>query len=244
MPKKSEEGAPAYMAQYASLMTILLAFFICLQTVGAHRVSRYKKFDFGYIRDAFSYGGGMGLLSFIKSLMPRYPHVVPSRENPNARLLGYQKGAFEADVVDANLFLRWTLRDLDYDLRIPIPARFEADATRPDTETRRHLASIGRVLYTFSTVRITVCCRVSTGNPDRDEALAARRALTMARFLKEAAAIDPDRLDAVGFAHAEYWEPNGTPPTESATELRLKRRRISPPATRQEDEDHGRRSPS
>jgi hypothetical protein len=58
-----DTGAPAYMAQYTALMTLLLAFFILLNVLSESKESGFKD-GIGQIRNAFGQVGGLGIFSY------------------------------------------------------------------------------------------------------------------------------------------------------------------------------------
>jgi len=61
--KVVDVGAPAYMAQYTALMTLLLAFFILLNTMQDEQESGFNE-GIGDVKNAFGSSGGFGLFQF------------------------------------------------------------------------------------------------------------------------------------------------------------------------------------
>lgn len=224
--KKQDDGAPAYMAQYTALMTIMLAFFITMQSMGANRVNKYKQEGVGFIRDAFGLkGGGLGLLSFMRTLMRHYPEVRKEKDKDEAELLGYEKGAFESEVFDAEGIYKIEILDVGYDVRILLPSVFENGGLYFRDDAGRMLGRLGGVLYGLTNHMITVCCyktRAEDGGSSKVQA--AKRASIITKYFSEHSGIPPERLNAVGCADGRYLEDGGKGLPDEAACLVIRRK--------------------
>ena len=206
--KPKAEGAPAYMAQFTALMTILLAFFICLLTVGQDRVSNYKKTGYGYIRNAFGSKGGVGLLPFWRSVMKRYPKVRKKKEEPDAEFLGYMKGAFHADEFDADGISGADMEHRGSSIKIFTNIQFSGDRVALTAEAQVFLDRLAAVFVNLPDYVLTACCYSSTGGDvDKDRMLAAERAILIVRYLKDSGGVPVSRMRSAGYAHDYYLAP-------------------------------------
>jgi hypothetical protein len=214
--KKPEEGAPAYMAQYTALMTILLAFFICMMSAGMNRVSKYKTEGLGYIRDAFGAKGGMGIMPFVRKLLGGFPKVEKESEG-EGDLLGYVKGTFESEVFSANGIIKSEVLDLGNDIRIRTPVRFGARGDFSlDKTAREFLDRLGGVFLSLPDLALSINCLVSSGNEAEDEVIAAQRAVVIVRHLREYCGIPSERVRGAGYAHSRFLGMEGAAGAEQA----------------------------
>ncbi|OVE76283.1 hypothetical protein BVX97_01570 [bacterium E08(2017)] len=206
-----EEGAPAYMAQYTALMTILLAFFICMLTMGEEKASEFQSRGMGYIKDAFGLKGGLGLLNYWKAIMRKFPETRYDEEKDKDRhLLGYQKGAFQAEQLDAEGILKMEMQDWGYSVRIKTPLTIGEKSVVLDKEARSFLDKVGGVFYNLPGYVITACCYESR-NEDNEENLrkASKSAATVTAYLEGKCGIPRERLNSIGYSSSRYLGDNG-----------------------------------
>jgi hypothetical protein len=223
--KKAAEGAPAYMAQFTALMTIMLAFFIVLQSLGASRVSKYDAEGIGYIRDAFGFKGGAGLLSFMRDIMKSYPAVRKREESGEAELLGYEKGRFEKEILDAEGITDVEILDMGYDIRIVLPAIFEDEGYQLTDRGQQMLTRLGGVLYGLTNNVFTICCMdAGASGSELAKIKSARQAYIVSRFLEERAGIPGERLNAVGCADGRYLDQGGAAGSGASAYLVIRRK--------------------
>jgi flagellar motor protein MotB len=214
-----EEGAPAYMAQFTSLMTILLAFFIVMLTMGQEKASRYKMEGFGLIRDS-SFGlkgGGLGFMSYMRAALQGHPDIARNgEESAEDRHLGYVRGEFDREQMDAEGIVHTEMQDWGNSVRIATPVVFKDDGWTPDPKSRQFLDRIGDVLYNLKGYRVTVSCYEAAGDdPPTARMTAARRALAVANYLERQKRVPRTMLHAVGYSDARYMEfADGESPTQ------------------------------
>ncbi len=203
--KPQEEGAPAYMAQYTALMTILLAFFICMLTLGDEKAAKYKKEGFGYIKDSFGLSGGLGLLPYWKAIMKKFPEYGEFDQDKDKDLLGYVKGSFESEELDAEGILKVDLQNWGYRVKIPTPITFAEDDVLLSRNVLGFLDRVGGVLYNLTNHMVTACCYETRGSDDgMNQIISARRAAAITSYLKDRCGVPGDRLNYVGYSSSRY----------------------------------------
>jgi len=199
--KKKPEGAPAYMGQYASLMTILLAFFIIMLIPGQDRVAQFRV-GVGLIRNMVGLTGGAGVMDFWRTARrPAAPRVLKDEaEDPEALLLGYEADSADSyslggSGVESVSFL--ALRDT---LQLHSPIRFEPGRIRATRESQPALDHAAALLYSFPEHRIVGIVRVHAppGAADEERRLASRRAAWLTRHLVENGRIPAERIRSLG----------------------------------------------
>jgi chemotaxis protein MotB len=196
--KKIEEGAPAYMAQFTALMTILLAFFICMLSLGQSRNADYLD-GVGDVRDAFGMSGGLGLMPYWKSIMHRYPEIDAEPENARRNLIGYRRGSYRSKNVSLAQAIRGRLEQPHRSVRIMTPIRFAAGRAVLDADARAYLSSLGQVVFAMSKCQLTICC-YDRPDAERTIALSAMRAAAISRYLAEACGLPQESLSGIGYA--------------------------------------------
>jgi chemotaxis protein MotB len=200
--KKPEEGAPAYMAQFTALMTILLAFFICMLSLGSTREAEYKD-GIGNVRDAFGVSGGLGLLPYWKAIMNRYPKIDADSEEVKRNLIGYRRGTFQSDILSLSQAIRGRLRQQHRSVRIMTPIRFAVGSAVLDADARAYLSSLGQVVFAMRNCQLAICCYA----PDDAQGtitLSAMRAAAVSRYLAAACGLPQSSLSGIGYAHTKY----------------------------------------
>ncbi len=198
-PPKTNE-APAYMGQFASLMTILLAFFVLMLTLGQDRVAKYKD-GVGNIRNLIGLQGGTGVLEFWRSLRrPPAPKVLTQDESTeDAMLVGYERGSIDTHSLDESKMQKIDFEDPKRSLRIRSAIRFERNSLRVTRETQFALDQAAALLYSASKEYRIVAGVISLeGDAEEDRLLAARRASWLTRHLIENARIPANRIRSMG----------------------------------------------
>jgi chemotaxis protein MotB len=211
--KKKAAGAPAYMAQYTALMTILLSFFILLLTMGQEKVSQFKE-GVGQIKNLVELTGGKGVLDFWRSMRkPGLPKLVNPVGDPEANLIGYEEDAVDQFSLDASSIEKIDFVDEKKTLRLRSPIHFEPGRIRVDRDSLFALDQSVATLYSLRQYHVEVCVLVDTGNPEADRLLAAQRAAWLVRHISVHAQIPLDRIRALGQVLTLYGE-DGDEPVE------------------------------
>ena len=216
-PPKSDgpKGAPAYMGQFASLMTILLAFFIVMLTLGQDRVAKFRV-GVGQIRNVIGMQGGSGVLEFWRSMRyPPVPKVVDKEdEDEDSSLVGFQMGARDGFSLQSESLRQITIDDTSRDLRLNTSIQFEPGRIRLRRDTQSSLDHITALLHSIDPYRVDVEVWAQDNNTDARN-LAARRAIWITRHLVENARIPANRIRAMGLirnAH-QHDTPDDSKPT-------------------------------
>ena len=197
-PKKKAAGAPAYMAQYTALMTILLAFFILLLTMGQDKVSQFKE-GVGQIKNLVELTGGSGVLNFWRSMRkPGLPKTIAPADSPEAQLIGYEAEAVDQFSLDAESIQKIDFVDERRTLRLRSQIRFEPGRVRVDRNSQFALDQSVATLYSLRQYEVVVCVLLDTGRPEEDRLLAAQRAAWLVRHISAQAQIPLERIRALG----------------------------------------------
>jgi outer membrane protein OmpA-like peptidoglycan-associated protein len=209
---KAAMGAPAYMAQYAALMTILLAFFILLLTMGREKVAEFKD-GTGMIRNLVKLTGGSGVMDFWRSMrQPALPaQANPAEDAPEAMLIGYEADALDQFSLDVDGMDSVDFLDLSKTLRLRSSIRFEPGRIRVDRDSQFALDQAIAMLYALRQYQVVVGVMVDTGNPEEDRMLAAQRAAWLTRHITENAQVSRDRIRAVGMVRTLLDEETNEP---------------------------------
>jgi flagellar motor protein MotB len=208
MKKTVLVGQPAYMGQYTSLMIIILAFFILLQSMSTTQESGFQK-GIGQVKNAFGLTGGMGLFQFISSGsggadVPN-PHGTgdKSRQGTHENIIRGEGGVgnTSADVEDS---------DKGRYLQVDVPIEFPEFKTFLTPEIKRTLDKfkVGFILYDY---KLMIKCYSSEYNDfEKDNHLALQRAANIMRYIHETAGISYSRMEALGNSSTRYYNVNGS----------------------------------
>ena len=216
------KGAPAYMGQYASLMTILLAFFIVMLSLGQSRVAQFRV-GVGQIRNMIGMQGGTGVLAFWRSM--RYPPVpkVIGDSNDDDQIITFQIGARDGFSLQSEHLSQISFDDTTRDLRLNTAIQFEPGRILIHRETQSSLDHITTLLHSVDVYRVDVEVW-GAGNAEA-RTLAARRAIWITRHLVENARIPASRIRAMGLLRDE---PNDVEMEEPRPQVSFLLRRTSP----------------
>lgn len=211
--KKKEMEAPAYMTQYASLMTILLAFFILMLTMGQEKVSEFNV-GAGLIRNLFDLTGGSGVLDFWRSMrQPALPAVLaPETEVPEeAMLIGYEEHAVDQFSLDVDGMDNIQFQDTRRTLRLRSAIRFEPGRIRIHRDSQSALDEAIAMLFALRQYDVVVTVLVDTGNPAEDRLLAAQRAAWLTRHITDHSQVSRSRIRSMGMVRTLLDEEAGRP---------------------------------
>lgn len=206
--KVIDEGAPAYMAQYTALMTILLAFFILLNTLTQEQDAGFKA-GIGDVKNAFGINGGLGLFQFSYVGNGAANPVATKRKNrTDNKEIGFEKklltsggGAGNTDVdFDKDTMGEYLRLKIGYDFSYP------HDADRIPDDMRDYLTKIGMGIQMFN-YNISIRC-YSMENEDMEKrfVLAYKRAVRIMNFLHRYCHIDYGRMLASGTGTDNYFQ--------------------------------------
>ncbi len=203
MKKKIVDGQPLYMGQYTSLMIILLAFFILLQTMSSVKEGGFKE-GIGNVKNAFGISGGMGIFEFL----------IPFRSGastPNPVGTGNQdkqglhdnlvKGEGGSGNTDANIKDQSVGRYLE----VKIPVQFEKFQTHltPESNAALDKFKVGFILYDYTI--IVKCFANDYKDKEKDDYLAMQRAANIMRYIHQTAGVAYSRLEAQGNSSLRYY---------------------------------------
>lgn len=197
--KKKPAGAPAYMGQYTALMTILLAFFILMLTMGHEKSAGFKE-GVGQIKNLIEMTGGRGVLDFWRSMRnPGLPKMTTTKgADPEAMLIGYEQDTLDHFSLDASNIKKIDFLDERQTLRLKSSIRFETGRVRVARNSQLALDQAVATLYSLRNYNVVVCVMVDTGEPEADRLLAAQRAAALVRHIAAQAQIPWDRIRALG----------------------------------------------
>jgi outer membrane protein OmpA-like peptidoglycan-associated protein len=202
--KAPAEGAPLYMGQYASLMTILLAFFISMLSLGNEKAASFEE-GLGLVQTIFNLDAGNGLLEFIRVMMPAKPEADEEAIEQDRFFLGYNKGRFQQRRFDLDNVSDAEMRYLKQVVRVATPITFDPAETVIKASDRDFLDRFANVLRNMPERSVTVACYSFTGSGGADQALAAQRAAAIVRYLMDYGRINPDRLLPMGYSESRYF---------------------------------------
>ncbi len=201
-PPKKVQTAPAYMAQFAALMTILLAFFILMLTMGQQKVSQFQQGS-GLIKNLVDLTGGKGVLDFWRSMQqPALPSVAAATGDPDAKLIGYDADALDQFSLDPESINQIDFLDNRQILRLRSTIRFEPGRVRVDRESQFALDQALAMLYSLQQYHVVVGVMSDTGNAAADRLLAAQRAAWLVRHITENGQISRDRIRSLGLVRS------------------------------------------
>ena len=209
--KKAAPGAPAYMLQYTALMTILLAFFILMLSMGHEKNASFKE-GVGDIKNLIGMTGGKGVLDFWRSMRNSgHPHKIKADDAPGATLVGYEEDVTEQYSLDASTINKVGFIDNRKTLRLRSSIRFLPGQVRMDRNTQFALDQAIATIYSLQSYNVVVCVLVDTGKPEADRLLAAQRAAWLVRSITENTQIPKERIRAMGQVGSLVNEESGEP---------------------------------
>ncbi len=209
--KKAPAGAPAYMAQYTALMTILLAFFILLLSMGMEKTGGLLE-GVGDIKNLIGLTGGQGVLDFwLSTRRPGLPKQEEEPERPDAALVGYEEGAADRLGLDSSSIDKIGFVDERKTLRLRSSIRFDPGQVRMDPKSQFALDQAIATIYSMQNYHVVVCALVDSGRPEADRLLAAQRAAWLVRHITTHAQISKDRVRALGQVGSLVDEESGEP---------------------------------
>jgi hypothetical protein len=211
-------------------MTILLAFFIIMLTLGRDRVSQYKS-GIGQISNLMGIEGGTGVLEFWRSMRrPPAKNIFTTEEKKDAMLVGYERGERDSFTLTETDVKRIVFEDPRRTYRIHSAIAFDPGHLRIRRDTQFALDQMATLLYSLKKSRIVIEVYVNTGNPAADRKLAAQRAAWLTRHLIENANIPADKIGSIGRCRLLENE-QGSPPPQVTFLVKRLQQDSPPPVT-------------
>jgi chemotaxis protein MotB len=225
--KKADEEddmptAPAWMATFSDMMTLLMCFFILIMSFSTMELDKFKM-AMGSLKGAF------GVLGVQKRLMPQQSWWSPA--SPNVFSLN-QRSVLEhleklrsvlennelSDKVDA------AMREGEVFIEIKDNMLFNAGSAELKLNYTKLLAIIGKLFFKEAKQIMieghTDNVPIKTDKYPSNWELSMDRALTVVRYYINEQEIDPGKIAAAGFGEFKPIAPNDTP------ENRSKNRRV------------------
>jgi len=210
MPKKKDEGgAPAHVGLFATLMVVLLAFFIIITTMSAKQESGFKA-GVGDIQNAFGSKGGFGLMTYVFFGGGKANAPVPKEDRADDGLEeaiddSLNRGKGGAGQTDAQPQKQ---KPKDF-VTVRVPFAFEEGSTMLLPDMAKYLRASGTGFVLFDNMITIRCYAADSGNPEADRELASKRAATVMRFLNDVCQMPFERMRAVGYGHKRYFQGRG-----------------------------------
>jgi len=208
---ETKREAPKYIVSYSAMMTILLAFFIMLNSLATVQEGGLKGAGLGLFKMSFNSIGLPGLLSGARKPVglnaPGGKHMLSADEDEKAEGKKFDGRLIDPDKRDLKQALATLLKTRN-DVVLPLNIRHK---TKLSAKAKKQLAEIARLLRQ-SDNEIMVCATVPERGRETRHAWqdASSWALLVARHLNREERIDSDRLIAVGYA--------ALPPGEASTD--------------------------
>ncbi len=215
--KKDEGGAPAYMALYTSLMIVMLAFFILLNTMANKQEAGFKA-GIGDVKNAFGLKGGFGMFRFTYFNSKGTNQMIHDEHVDEDGEVGLHEdstkgkgggGNTDEDVDDAQLG-RY--------IRVSIPHVFDYQSTMIPKEMADYLEVTGTGFALFDYQISIRSYSGESGSPQIDTEIASKRASSIMRFLNQTCHIPLPRMEAVGYADMMFVGNTSDNPDGTASE--------------------------
>lgn len=208
--KKDEGGAPAYMALYTSLMIVMLAFFILLNTMANKQEAGFNA-GIGDVQNAFGLKGGFGLFRFTYFNSKGASQRVFDEHQDDAGEVGLHENTTTGKGGGGNSDEKVDALKLGQYIRVSVPYQFESTSTSIPGKLARYLEVTGTGLALFDH-RITIrCYSGDTGKPEIDREISAKRAASIMRYLNQTCHIPLVRMASVGYADRRYFQATAPP---------------------------------
>jgi chemotaxis protein MotB len=200
--KKKQDGAPAYMQLFTTLMILLLAFFIVLSTMTEEQESGFRS-GIGDVKDAFGTVGGLGLLSYDLFRVSQKAVPIPRDAARDTGAVGVHRSLVEGSGGGGNSEANAEKQVRPAYLRVPIPFSFDPGSDILPVEMANYLDVTGTGFAVFD-VQLTVRSSSTEAGRVSDEDLALRRALAIVRYLHRSCGVPFERMQAVGYGSSRY----------------------------------------
>jgi len=208
-----EEGAPAWMATFADLMSLLLTFFVLLLSFANMDIQKFQDM-MGSVKDAFGVQVKRKQDTYIAFSPSKYERDGIPMSQQNKEVLGLNAAMQSALQEDERLKKNVDLKPEDSGLlmRISSGVMFESGSA---VLTREAIPVLDKVITVLRDHNFDLIVRGHTDDivptsstyPSNWE-LSSARAASAVRYLLEHSSISPFRLKAVGYADTRPLVPN------------------------------------
>jgi flagellar motor protein MotB len=196
---KKAVGAPAHVQLFSTMMILLLAFFIVLNSlIDADNETGFQN-NIGDIQNAFGITGGIGMLAHHFMCAP-IEGVSRRRNNPEEEKFGQTTHHSRGAGGVGNNEIEPEQGTPVY-LRVVVPHRFAAGDAAIPAKLADYLDVAGTVLASYPDYRCTLRqITTESGDWQQDARLAQRRAVAVQRYLRQSCALPAERVAVVAYA--------------------------------------------
>ena len=200
-----DTGAPAYMAQFTALMTLLLAFFILLNVLADKKESGFKD-GIGAIRNAFGASGGLGVFSYtFAGKGAAHPPATPTPKEEEKET-GFDKNIVRGEGGQGTTDAETEKKTTPMYLRYRLPVAFPKGKAKADEKLLEKLDQIGVGLSLFESKMDIKCFSIDSGNFEYDRNLSARRAANILAYFNAKHGIEFKNMTSSGYGSKKYFE--------------------------------------
>jgi len=207
------EGSPQYMGLFTSLMTVLLAFFIILNSMADVQESGFNS-GIGDVKNAFGLTGGVGIMKFNLRIVGNgvikeaAEHMDPYGE------VGFHEETMKGEGGPGNIDQPIEDFNKAIYLRIKIPYKFQKGSYSISTEMAGFFDLVGMGFELFDLkFDVRVFCkenRLDKTIPKieaikADETLAIKRAFFILLYMQQDSGISYQKMNAIGYGNTRYF---------------------------------------
>ncbi len=191
------------MGLYASLMTLLLSFFILLNTLTENQEAGYKE-GIGKVRNAFGFRGGFGLLNYMQMVRGR-SKVRVKDEAKAGELTGTPKDLTIGKGGSGNVDQDTDTYRMDKYVQVRLNHDFSRKSARIPESLAEYLDNLGTTVQLFDYSMSIRCISKESNDEEEDRKLAAKRAAAIMLYLHRRNSIPLTRLRATGYTSTTYF---------------------------------------
>lgn len=200
--KRVMDGAPPYMGQYASLMILLLAFFIVLVSFSTIQEAGLKA-GIGDIKNAFGLSGGYGIFDY--AFIGKGVGYAPNPTNDNLGEDGVENKLMMGEGGQGDTSLDIKEPDQTKYIRFKMKNQFETGSDKLTKDMQEELRQIGiGVILGGYKIQIR-CFSMESGDPDKNKSLALSRAAQVMRSLEKNGGVPYDKMECIGYSNDQYF---------------------------------------
>ncbi len=200
--KVVDVGAPAYMGQYASLMIIMLAFFILLNALSQVKEGGFKS-GIGEVKNAFGLAGGLGFFNY--AFLGRGGGYAPNPNSDQIGESGVDKSLLMGDGGSGDTDLDVKGRDKAKYLRIKLPFDFPKFSDKISPQMAEELKKIGIGFALFDYKVLIRSYTKDYSDVERNKLLSLTRTAQIMRFLNKTAGVPYSKMECSGYSDERYF---------------------------------------